>query len=81
MGQILRRVQSGEQITITYRGGAPVLLVNPEHQQGLSSSGGGKHFLEAAQQLSAKMPLDNPYKTGNLKDIYHKELDNQYGLS
>jgi prevent-host-death family protein len=79
MGEILTRVQSGERLTVTYRGGNPVVL-EPEGTDRQRQSN-GKDLAEALSHVASQAKIPERYKTGNLKELYYQDMPKKHGLS
>ena len=80
MGEIIARVQDGETITVTYRGGRPVSLV-PNTLAKNHDKAGGKELVEALNRAASHARVPERYKTGDLKKLYYEDMAKKYDLS
>ena len=79
MGEILTRVQNGESISVTYRGGNPVVLEPNDSNQRVR--GTGKNFAETLSRIASQARVPKRYKTGTLKELYYEDMAKKHGLS
>jgi prevent-host-death family protein len=58
-GEVIRRVKSGERLTITYRG-KPVAVILPPPADGADRSEGIRPFEEAWREIEASLEMTKP---------------------
>lgn len=72
MAEVFRRVASGEEIAVTYRGGQRFVIKQDEERKRRPMQG-LQRLLEKTEAVST---LD---KTKSIKELYHESLDEQFG--